>query len=314
MSRSQGHGDSVAQAMTYTDTIDGDKGERECIMRYDAIRSHLGDTECSSILDVGANTGYFGIRLAREMGGKATLVDDCAALPVSGECWKTIPRRLSVAELWALPRHDVALALSVLHHFSDWHGALDAMRACRRWLYIEIPDPDEAWMRHAAARGELDELYKTVRSLGEPIHESPRTGRDGSEWMRPTFAIPGTVRRFHGEVFSGSGNNRRSLDRFANASLTEALGYEPYHGSLNLHVGEFDLSEPAVQWAAEDRGEHRSYDAWLAWLGDICGHVVVPTTKPGWAHPGTFELWASVRLRAALGLVDGDSLAVDVAI
>jgi CTP-dependent riboflavin kinase len=292
-------------------------GERPCEDRYQAIRRRLEGLARPSVLDVGANTGVFGIRLAEDFGGRATLADDRTELGVVVErqenpALTVLPRRLAPGDLRALPRHDVVLALSVLHHFKDWRGALGELSACRRWLICEVPHPDERWMRSAASRRELPAIYEAVSALGERICTSKRIGRDGATWERETFAIPGTVRTFEGEVFAGSGNNSRSLDAFADDSLTEALGYEPYHGSLNLRVGDFTLGEPHVRWARRIGKRRRSYSAWRAWFGEIPGHVVIPTTKPGWAHPGTLECWAPVRLRDALGLEDGGRLTVDV--
>src|SRR5690606_3683961 len=114
--------------LTYQDVLDAkmrvlQAGTRDCAGRYDAIALELID-HCMDerrgfrVLDLGAYTGYFALRLAHEFGARVTAVDDFAGL--EARCGdhpkiRVIPRRLSPAEVAELGRFEVVLALSVLH-------------------------------------------------------------------------------------------------------------------------------------------------------------------------------------------------------
>jgi CTP-dependent riboflavin kinase len=284
------------------------RGERDCSPRYEAIRDRLAELAAPSVLDVGANSGYFGIRLAEDLGGQVTLVDDAPALPAiaaaqDNPALGVIPRRLTPKGLRQLARRDVVLALSVLHHFADWAAALEELRACRRWLFIEVPHPAERWMRVAASRRAVTDIHEAVSSLGELVCESERVGRDGHAYLRPTYIVAGTVRPFTGTVFSGSGTCSRKLPE--QTDLPDRLGYRPYPGSLNLHA-DVDLGEPAVDYVGP---KGRDYRFWPAWIDDVACHVMVPGRR-GW--PGSVEVVAPVSLRERFGLADGDGLEVDI--
>ncbi len=282
-------------------------GERECEERFRLIAETL-PSGSFTVLDVGANAGYFSRRIVQEFDATATAVDNFPGLKAS-EGVTVIPRRLDAAGLDALPRHDVVLALSVLHHMADWPECLRALRACRSHLILEICDPSEDWMQKAASRHEVAEQYRTVTSLTgvRLLGTSPRIGRDKKAYERGIFRAPGTLRTFTGRVFTGSGWCSRLMPKY-DQGLDKHLGYQPYPGSLNIRLTEqHDLTNPLIDWRPAPRHDRQF---WRAWIGDIPCHAHVPGTR---AHgPDCLELMAPMRLREALELSDGDEVTFDV--
>jgi hypothetical protein len=285
-------------------------GERDCEGRYELIADTLPAAARFTVLDVGAYAGYFATRIVEDFNAAATAVDDYDGLAAAASPQvKIIGRRLSPAELDALPRHDVVLALSVLHHFKDWQAALRALRACRRQLLIEVCHPDEAWMRRAASRQHVAAQHRAVSVLpgAELLGTSPRTGRDGVTYERPLYRVPGTVSTLTGEAFTGSGWCSRLMPRY-DVGLGAKLGYEPFPGSLNVRLPEaHKLGRPWLDWRPAKRHDRQF---WRAWIGDLACHAHVPGTRNH--GPDTLELVAPVKLRDRFGITDGDPVTFDV--
>jgi hypothetical protein len=303
----------VRQRRPYQDLWRGGRklasGGRECAGRYDLLAATL-PLEPFSLLDVGAYTGYFSVRVAEEFPATVTAVDDCPGLAdAAGERVIVIPRRLRIAELYALARHDVVLALSVLHHFADWRAALRALLACRSHLIIEICDPQERWMRSAASRRDVAAQHQTISMLpgAEQLGFSPRIGRDGITYQRPIYRLPGTIQTLTGEAFTGSGWCSRNMPRY-DVGLGAKLGYEPFPGSLNVRLpAPHSLGQPALNWSGA-RSRDRQF--WRAWVGELACHAHVPGKRNH--GPDVLELVAPVKLRERFGIVDGDPVTFDV--
>lgn len=291
-------------------------GERDCADRYEPIRELLAGVDgLDTVLDLGANSGYFSARIADDfLAAHVTAVDPRPELrQAASDRITVVQHRMDAAAVRALPRHDVVLALSVLHHLPDWRQALGWLRACRRWLVAEVPHPGERWMRSAAARHELPAIHDAVaRMAARKLGDFERTGRDGSRHRRPMYLIPGNVVTLTGTVFAGSGTCSRKLRSDLHArGLDVQLGYQPYPGSLNLRCdGPVDLGQPVVDWPGTVNGKRRPYWFWPAWVGKTPLHAMIPATR---GHgPNHVELVAPMRLRDQLGLVDGDTVTVEV--
>jgi hypothetical protein len=292
-------------------------GERACVDRYQSIKRVLAMLpQPFTLLDFGANAGYFARAVAQDFDCIVTAIDDHRDLPaIASERITVIPRRMAADGFRRLPRHEVVLALSVLHHVRDWRAMLFDLRACRQFLIVEVPDPGERWMRSAAARHELAEIRDAVAGLASTrLGVFPRTGRDGSQHNRPMFLIPGSLTTLTGIAFSGSGTCSRKLTSALHArGLDKHLGYQPYPGSLNLRLGvEPDLGAPVVDWPGTVKGRKRPYQFWPAWIeGTYPCHAMIPGAR---GHgPNHVELVAPVRLRGELGINDGDVVNVEVA-
>lgn len=290
-------------------------GQRVCSDRYEAIRDQLkGTPEPFTVLDLGANLGYFSQRLTEDFDCYVTAVDsEPGLLEAQSDRIEVIPQRFGLKELRSLERYDVVLALSVLHHFADWQQVLAELRHCRRVCFLEVPHPSENWMKYAKARHELAALHQAVNNVASSrIADFPRRGRNGIEYQRPMFKMSGNLYCYQGKVFSGRGSNSKSLTNFADETLASLLGYEPYPGSLNMNVGSLNgLSEAPLKWQRKVGGSRRAYDIWPAWLNDLPCHVIIPTAKK--AHKNCLEGWAPVKLRNFFNLKDGDQVTIEVA-
>ena len=128
-------------------------GKRECSARYELIRRVVaGYTRPVTVLDLGADLGYFGCRLAHEFGAVSVMVERRPAL--EGACRENalpttvaLRHKLSVddlGQLAAAEHFDVVLALNIVHHFkSAWPAALKAILRLGDDLVIETPPPDD---------------------------------------------------------------------------------------------------------------------------------------------------------------------------
>lgn len=178
--------------------IDGSNvgvGRRSCDDRYQMISGALKDKKVKKILDVGAHSGYFAVRLAEETGAEATAVDGNPdlkdALAAQGS-----PRVRGVHEyadaslLKSLGRFDVGLCLSVLHHVDWWSEMLEIMSAQCRFLFVECAVPAES------PGGNHERLAATISAVqkrgGVQIGESDSF--DGTA-KRPMYLIGPRKRR-----------------------------------------------------------------------------------------------------------------------
>lgn len=296
---------------------DGERSDSDA--RYNAIADQLDELDVFSVLDLGAAEGYFTARIAHDFGCVVTAIDDNARLAELNTAPNgpvhVINRRVTSGYLEAMPRDDVVVALSVLHHFKDWRAVLRWVIACREFAIIEVPHPKERWLRSAPARHELAAIHDAVAGLpgAVKIAEHERVGRDRTRHARPMFRVPGTVRSAAGTVFSGSKTCSRKLPEHGRG-LADQLGYTPFWGSLNLKLDRvLHLGTPELDWRGRSvRGRTRDYQFWNAWLDD--DETPIHAMQPGRrGHgPDCIELVSGVKLRDALGLVDGSEVYLDV--
>lgn len=138
--------------MAYQDTWIGGRavrqGDRPCAARYDAIRSVVGAYRRTvTVWDIGANLGYFGLRLAHDFDAVSIMVDSRPGLidvlrENNAPTTVGLTHRLSardLAEISASEHADVVLALNVLHHMVDWREALEAILTLGERVIIETP-------------------------------------------------------------------------------------------------------------------------------------------------------------------------------
>lgn len=285
------------------------QGERNCAERWDLMYFELLKIpEPFTVLDVGANEGYFCARLKESFDCHVTasdkerymrsLVDDAHV-----DRWLTT---MTALRLERSQRYDVVLGLSVLHHFRDWELAYHAMRACRRSAIIEVPAIDEQWMKMAKSRDSLPAISAAVSADGRLLGHTERTGRDGSVHQRPLYSVPGRVEQYTGTVFSGSGSCSRNMPRY-DRGIEKLLGYRPFHGSLNLRMAsEIDLGLPTWNWIG---AKGRDRQLWRAWIDGYFCHAMIPGDR---GHgPDVIELIAPNKIRDKF-LRDSSELTVDI--
>lgn len=119
--------------------------QRDCEDRYKVIKKFLDQFKRQfSVLDIGANYGWFGQRLVRDFDCVYVGIDNKTIDPHE-RIWH-INRHVSAKELGALSRSesfDIVLGLSVLHHFKDYERAWNAMKRLGHWVFVEIPGPED---------------------------------------------------------------------------------------------------------------------------------------------------------------------------
>lgn len=132
--------------------------QRESADRYAVIRQWLSQFHRPfSVLDLGANAGYFSIRIAEDF-PQATVIaiDDKPVLrdvaSANGlQNLIVIPRRLAARCLTEIARCeyiDAVLALNVVHHMSEPVRALDAMCRLAGDVLVETPSLDDGGAAH----------------------------------------------------------------------------------------------------------------------------------------------------------------------
>jgi len=292
-------------------------GARECADRYALLCTQLQHLRPGfTVLDFGANAGYFALRLAAERGARVVAVDASPALLAARHPRvRLIPRKLDAPAVAQLERVDVVLALSVLHHNPAWGPLLTALRGrARQLLLVETPDPAEP-LQHAAARTARPAIVAALDRIGHVVGYGAgfRSGHP-----RPVYAVPTTALR--GTVFTGNGNCSKFW-RPLTAKLERTLRYAPVPGSLNLRIttpldGPVRLFLGRSSCAYWDRRRPKTgrgggdYQFWRARFGRgddaVSGHVMLPGVR---THgPECVELVAPLHLRDTWGLEDGETL------
>lgn len=300
-------------------TVSG--GYRECASRYALIRPVVEPFGRDAwVLDFGANTGYFGFRLAHELKVRVLAIDSEAVLGETAEA-NGNPRvevtvaRLTPAAVAALPQFDVVLALSVLHHNLDWRALLAALWGRTRGaLLVETPHPKEP-LKSAAARGDLALIHDVLSALPGTL-----LGDAKGVWSahrRPIYRIA-PLGRLEGTVFTGGGRCSGYWTDDVLKRLTGPLGYQPHRGSLNLQMSlpiaapaRLFLGPPDVNFWDGVRARHGhgggDYQFWRVRMGHgtdvLDAHAMIPGARVG---PTVIELAAPYHLRTHWQLKDGD--------
>jgi hypothetical protein len=131
------------------------RGARDCTSRLDLIVGHL--PRCRSLLDVGSNFGWFGLKLCQAF--PECVVASVEANPRSARiqrlalashadrrmCLVTRLADARLAEFWAQAGRpiDAVLCLSVLHWISDHESLVSRLGSVADRLFFELPHPDE---------------------------------------------------------------------------------------------------------------------------------------------------------------------------
>ena len=131
-------------------------GKRECSERYDTLKKVFSEYQRPfSILDIGANFGYFSVRAAEDFGATSVMVQPKPQASVlKRTCLENPDLNLTVlnkqvtgADLQVMAtceRFDVVLALNVLHHISgSWEQAADAIMDMGDNIIFENPPEND---------------------------------------------------------------------------------------------------------------------------------------------------------------------------
>lgn len=129
------------------------KGQRECTNRYEKIKEKMKEWDDTfTVLDLGANNGYFSYRIAEDFNVPVTMIEEKKEArkiyDMNENPYVTLVNsRVDVKELKKLckeKKFDVVLALSVLHHFDNYEEVIDVLFAHSKHLFIEYSAKEEA--------------------------------------------------------------------------------------------------------------------------------------------------------------------------
>ncbi len=280
------------------------KGRRECEKRYQAIRTVLeGELGRGfSVADVGGWDGYFAVRLAEDLGAKATNID---SRDIKLPCHRRM--KVTADNIGQIGFNDAILTLSVLHHMPDWQEVYEGLKRQCLLLVVEVCHPDEAKgslspvMRETAHR--VDAIYEAVRADAvETIIETPCLDRPTVK--RPMFLVR---RGVLGTVEAGTGKAAALMRETAPKDWRE-LGYEPYPGTLNVAVSEVGWTWLKSLPGVKAPGLKRSPHYVPVQIRDIEGHVHF-ARSPGGRPEKVIELVSPVSFRDA-GYTDGSRIRV----
>lgn len=144
-------------------------GLRDCHGRYKAIAKHIPKTRGLRVLDLGAYNGYFCRRLVDDFDARCVAVDSAAELEPYCNV-SVIRRHITPADIYSLGRFDVALCLSVLHHYPNWAEYLRALLDTSTTAFVESANPAEnlGFPKTQWAQG----LHYGLQNVGHIIHWS----------------------------------------------------------------------------------------------------------------------------------------------
>ena len=211
-------------------------GYRDCSNRYNAIRDFVFAKykRTFTILDVGANCGYFSIRAATEYDATAIMIQkgygDETSIGDGKEHSDTIVKlckenpdlklslldiRISSRQLKELSQSenfDVVLALSVLHHFGDsWKEAAEAMLSLGHLIVVETPHPDD---KGSCGKKYLKEILEFFKSKDHALIGHFSREHTDSTLKGPMLVVKGNPPKIE-EPFIGTarlwGDNWKSL-------------------------------------------------------------------------------------------------------
>jgi SAM-dependent methyltransferase len=252
-------------------------------------------------LDIGAAGGIIALQLA-ELGWTVYAVDQdpnhrehenirWTTAALDARTIGTFPYRVHV------DKFDLVLGLSVLHWMDDWGAAYWAMRHIARQVVIEVPHP----LEH---RGdpEKERRFKWLDHLATSsgYNQASAYGWDSDYRRTLVFAEDGWPEGAPATVHTGRGAGVDLIPTIP--GLADALGYEPYPGTIDHHLGRwFELKEAPIRIEAPD-GEWSFWPVdYMGLPGHICGH-------PGWEAKGrAIDFVGPVNFREVFGLRDSDT-------
>lgn len=152
-------------------------GARDCEERWKLIAPHLADA--TTLLDVGSNFGWFGLRACRENERLvvASVEADLRSAAVQRHalrshgharvCLLTDPAGAPFVERFAAAgqRFDAALCLNVLHWMRDPRCFIARLGAVAGRIIVEHPDPDEEGAGVAAIRRKIGPIGRYLAWL-----------------------------------------------------------------------------------------------------------------------------------------------------
>lgn len=251
-------------------------GERDCAARWDLIAEHLPHR--GTLLDIGSNLGYFGLRCVDERpevavisvesdpliaARQAALIDEHATDRIT-----LLQGTLSAGACEAWSRTcdavDTTLLLAVIHWFDDPARAVAALSSMSGHIVAEVPHPDDAG---ACGQDRLDLWTDPVAWFndvtGRPTRMIGRMARHTSDVPSYVVLVDGPVERTPSLPYWGSthhhvaGNDYRVRQDAGRTELWIRGDQQDYVAGVNLvslmHLGALVRPLPATwrRWFQE---------------------------------------------------------------
>ena len=150
-------------------------GKRECSERYDTLKKVFSEYRRPfSILDIGANFGYFSVRAAEDFGATSVMVQPTPQSEVLKQtCLENPNLNLTVLskqtsgkdllDISKCERFDIVLALNVLHHIEgSWQVAAEAIMDMGDTIIFENPPENDTGTCGKALIKPLWDFFKNL--------------------------------------------------------------------------------------------------------------------------------------------------------
>jgi SAM-dependent methyltransferase len=164
----------------------------DCSSRYEMIREILARYDHPiKVLDIGANNGYFSIRIANDFQALCVMVDQsdrlCSICKLNDKCPNLIylKKTLSLENLQSLEKQehfDVVLMLNVIHHMEPWKEILDVIFELGDTVIIETPPANDERVTKKPCIP-LIEDYLLRKQGGVILGETPRSPANAFDFL-----------------------------------------------------------------------------------------------------------------------------------
>jgi len=168
-------------------------GVRECESRWEVIKKYLKENfdRPITVLDIGANYGYFSLRILEEFpGSSCVLVESqynkklqklCKEIDAQGVIVLDMLITADDISMLADCEHfDVVLALNVVHHIGEVNKTLEAISRLGDHIILETPGPGDGG---ACGRKHLKAIYDNVTKAYTQIGSFSRHTSDVNSYM-----------------------------------------------------------------------------------------------------------------------------------
>jgi len=262
--------------------------QRDCEGRYEPIRELASKFNRKfSVLDIGANYGYFDFRLMEDFDCTCVMVDnklidglirwnevEDRAIWINRHIDAQTLKSLSICE-----HFDIVLGLAVLHHFDDPALAFDALCNLGRYTFFEIPGEDDVGAAHPDRHRRIRELFKDE----EPIAHFPS---HVSNTKRPWYLIESEPVLLEQRLDAADADAPQYAtytidDDFDESTITINRGpnqieHREYYPGMNLYnfqrLGGGHPQSADIARVLRGHSNHRDFQAW----NFILGHGIYP--------------------------------------
>jgi hypothetical protein len=231
--------------------------QRECEDRYQVIKKFAEQySRPFSVLDVGANHGYFGQRLVEDF-------PNCVYFAIDNKEIDPHPRihhikkhldPYTLLELSRSESFDIVLGLAVLHHMKDFEIGFRALRRLGEYAFFEICGKDDKGSLAPERHKPIAEMFERDGLQQITTFKSHKSGVD-----RPWY-----VNRAHPFI----------KDRSIDSAFETLVGYASYRIFQNFKKSEIEIDRRPFDEEIERRPMIAGMNAWnFKYLG---GEIDIP--------------------------------------